>query len=274
MINPLLRYFHRNVAQHRPVILMYHSVQLDNQQPNWPWAVSMRRFRSQIDFLAAEGWVTTTVCDLAAKPNHWKERTVVITFDDGFVDNLDACEELERRGMLATLFIVSGSIGRKPAWPDWPDPGRPDVCLLNGAQLRTLRDAGMEIGSHSVSHTHLTDADDHRLHTELKNSKLTLEENLEDELSSFAYPYGELDERCIAAVQQAGYDAACTTRPGWALRDNDSYSLRRLTVFNTDTVSTLARKLCFGSNDASWGQVWRYTAKRLTARIGSRIKKP
>ena len=65
------------------------------------------------------------------------------------------------------------------------------------------------------------------------------------------------------AVQRAGYRTACTTRTGWALRDGDPYRLRRLTVFNTDTASTLARKLYLGSHDVRWSDLARYATRRL-----------
>jgi hypothetical protein len=92
-------------------------------------------------------------------------------------------------------------------------------------------------------------------------------------VTSFAYyPYGAWDERCISAVRRAGYRAACTTRFGWALRDGDPYQLRRLTVFNTATVGSLARKLCLGSNDVSWQAVSRYALQRATSRGGRRTE--
>lgn len=79
---------------------------------------------------------------------------------------------------------------------------------------------GMEVGSHTVSHTRMTELDDMNLMRELAHSKATLEDLLGSPVDSFAYPYGDWDTRCAEAVQQAGYSAACTTRTGWALRDN------------------------------------------------------
>jgi hypothetical protein len=98
---------------------------------------------------------------------------------------------------------------------------------------------------------------------ELADSKVTLEDLLGTAINSFAYPYGVWDARCAEAVAQAGYSAACTTRSGWALRDRNPYLLRRLCVFNTDTPSTLARKLYLGSNDASWEAMARYGIHRM-----------
>ncbi|WP_413438376.1 polysaccharide deacetylase family protein [Sulfuriferula sp. GW1] len=264
MIDPFSNYLHRSAGQHGPVMLMYHSVTGGGGRPNWPWAVSMQRFRDQLDFLAETGWATPTMAELVAAPEKWTGRTAVITFDDGYVDNLAAWEELQKRGMRATWFMVSGSVGREPSWPT---DGRPAGRLLNAAELRTMQASGMEVGSHTANHVRLTQADDKLLSAELNDSKAALEDALGSEISSFAYPYGAWDARCASAVRESGYRAACTTRTGWALRDDDPYLLRRLTVFNTDTAGSLARKLYFGSHEVSWPAVARYAMQRLTSRM-------
>lgn len=264
MIDPLSRYLHRHAGQHGPVLLMYHSVMRGHGSPEWPWAVSMQRFRDQLDFLAEAGWATPTMGELVATPEKWTGRTAVITFDDGYVDNLAAWEELQKRGMRATWFLVSGSMGKEP---DWSSDGRPAGRLLNRGELLAMQASGMEIGSHTAHHVRLTQADDHLLNVELSESKATLEDALGHEVSSFAYPYGAWDARCAKAVHETGYRAACTTRTGWALRDGDPRLLRRLTMANTDTASSLARKLYFGGNDVSWPSVARTAIQHAVARM-------
>jgi peptidoglycan/xylan/chitin deacetylase (PgdA/CDA1 family) len=261
MIDPITRSLHRNAGKHGSIMLMYHAIASGKETPAWPWAVSMRQFCDQLNFLATEGYATPTMNELIAAPaKKWQGRTAVITFDDGYVDNLAACEELQKRGMRATWFIVSGSIGQPPRWPE---DGRPAGRLLNADELREMRENGMEVGSHTVSHTRMTGLDDMNLMRELAHSKATLEDLLGSPVDSFAYPYGDWDARCAEAVQQAGYSAACTTRTGWALRDNTPYQLRRLTVFNTDTTSSFARKLYFGSHDVRWRDIARYALRRF-----------
>lgn len=259
-IDPLSRYLHRQSGNHGPVMLMYHSVQGGMRTPAWPWAVSMQRFREQLDFLVNEGYATPTMGELAAAPDQYSGRTAVITFDDGYIDNLEACHELQKRGMRATWFVVSGSIGM---FPQWPGDGRPEGRLLNAVELREMQAMGMEVGSHTVSHVRLTEVDDVRLMQELIDSKVALESFLGNAANSFAYPYGAWDARCADAVKNAGYAAACTTRTGWALRDNSPYQLRRLTIFNADTLGSFARKLYFGSHDVGWLDVVGYALRRL-----------
>ncbi|HQT30368.1 MAG TPA: polysaccharide deacetylase family protein [Thiobacillus sp.] len=260
-IDPISRSLHRQAGQHGPIMLMYHAITPGKAISAWPWSVSMQRFRDQLDFLATEGYATPTMGELVAAPaKTWRGRTAVITFDDGYIDNLDACQELMKRGMRATWFIVSGSVGQSPLWPD---DGRPAGRLLNVAELRDMQENGMEIGSHTVNHVRLPETDDVRLMQELTDSKATLEDILGNAVNSFAYPYGAWDVRCAEAVEQAGYAAACTTRTGWALRDKDPYRLRRLTVFNTDTLGSFTRKLYFGSHDVRWRDIAAYALRRL-----------
>jgi len=129
----------------------------------------------------------------------------------------------------------------------------------------------MEIGSHTVNHVRLPEAEDATLMCELSASKATLEDLLGKPVESFAYPYGAWNEHCEAAVQKAGYHYACTTRTGLALRDDNSYRLRRLTVFNDDTTGSFARKLALIANDASWNSVLRYAVGRAVARLPIRV---
>lgn len=268
--DPLSALLHRNAGQHGPAMLMYHAVTPSASPPAWPWAVSMQRFRDQLDFLAAAGYATPTLGELVSRPaSAWTGRTAVITFDDGYVDNLEACAELQKRGMRASWFVVTGAIGEAPTWPA---DGRPAGRLLNAAELREMNAVGMEIGSHTVSHARLTEVDDARLHQELRDSRATLEDLLGHTVGSFAYPFGAWDARCAAAVRDAGYAAACTTRTGWALRDGDPYLLRRLTVFNHDTTSSLARKLLFASNEVSWNAVARHFVQQTQVRLGMRAR--
>jgi peptidoglycan/xylan/chitin deacetylase (PgdA/CDA1 family) len=249
MIDPVSRYLHRQAGIHGPVMLMYHSITPDKGTPDWPWSVSLQRFRDLLNFLADEGYVTPTMSELILAPKRWMGRTAVITFDDGYVDNLAACEELTKMNMRASWFIVTGSIGQEPTWSA---DGRPNGRLLNADELRDMQAGGMEIGSHTISHANLAKTDDACLQMELVESKTALSDILGSTVTGFANPYGVWDSRCANAVQQAGYAAACTTSTGWAMRDGDPYRLRRLSIYNTDTISSFGRKLAYAANDVSW----------------------
>ena len=266
-LNPVSARLQRQPSPHGPVMLMYHAVPPQDRRPAWPWAVSLESFERQLDFLQAEGYATPTVSQLMAEPERFRSRTAVITFDDGYADNVGAAAALHRRGMRATWYMVSGSIGRAP---EWPFDGRPAGRLMDAAELRALQDAGMEIGSHSLRHRRMTELDPQAQLREAVASKGSLEDLLGAEVHSFAYPYGTFDNACVDAVRQAGYRSACTTAPGWMLRDGDPFRLRRLTVFNHDTLGTFRRKLVFASHDVNWLHLSRYWARRALQRVTGR----
>jgi peptidoglycan/xylan/chitin deacetylase (PgdA/CDA1 family) len=265
VLTPISRLLHSRAHIRGPVALMYHSVSPGPVRPDWPWAVSLDSFKAHLDFLLAEGWKTTTLSNLTTRPTEALTKTVAITFDDGYADNFAAFEALMQRDMKASWFIVSGSIGRSAGWQD---PGMPELTLLAATQLREMHQQGMEIGSHTVNHAKLPQQNDATLHRELRTSKLGLEDILGAPVMGLAYPYGLFDDRCRHAAQDTGYLHACTTQSGWALLDKDPYLVRRLTVYNTDTVSTLARKMAYAANDIAWGTLIKarlnYTLSRMT----------
>lgn len=264
MIDPITKLLYRGAGRHGPVAVMYHSVSLGSGVPDWPWALSAQRFRAHLDLLADGDWTTVTVRDLLDRRSIATPRTIAITFDDGYSDNLVACKELCQHGMKGTWFVVSGSIGGKPSWAE---DGGPHESLLSVNELREMHASGMEIGSHSVNHVRLTTLDDAQLRREVVDSKQALEDAIGAEVVSFAYPYGDWDTRCAEAVREAGYRFACTTATGWATRDADPYRLRRLSVFNDDDVARFARKLALGSHDISWQRLIAYWARRLRCRL-------
>jgi peptidoglycan/xylan/chitin deacetylase (PgdA/CDA1 family) len=265
-IDPVSDYFLRRAGGHGAVALMYHSINPEGGEPDWPWAVSRKRFLSQITLLHDAGWKTLSISELLATNASTHQRKVIITFDDGYVDNLAAVEILHSFNMCATWFVVSGCIGRKP---NWFSNGEPPGRLLDASELRDMRALGMEIGSHTVRHHPLTKLDPESRAIELRDSKTSLENTLGHGISHFAYPYGATDAECERAVVDAGYLSASTTRTGWALRDQNPLGIRRLTVFNTDTIGSFSRKLYFGSHAVAWGDVLRYGLGRCGWRIRS-----
>jgi peptidoglycan/xylan/chitin deacetylase (PgdA/CDA1 family) len=189
-----------------PMILMYHAVADQEQDPN-QLCVPPRRFIEQLNWLSRSGLRGVSVGTLIDAMHAGTAAGLVgITFDDGYTSVLDtALPELERRGFSATAFIISGRIGGTNEWdegPVWP--------LLDAAGVRELAAApGIEIGSHSVSHPELAGLGARRQAAEVTASRQQLEDLLGSQLRGFAYPYGSMDGAARHAVGSAGYEYAC-----------------------------------------------------------------
>jgi peptidoglycan/xylan/chitin deacetylase (PgdA/CDA1 family) len=156
-------------------------------------------------------------------------RVAVITFDDGYVDTLEqALPILQKNGFSATCYVISQRTGQ---YNDW-DAASLNVrkSLMNDEQVRAWHAAGMEVGAHSRTHPRLTGCTDAELLDEIAGSKSDLEALLGQPVTQFCYPYGDLDERVVAATRLAGYDAATTVQRGRARVGDDAMLLRRVLV--------------------------------------------
>lgn len=127
-----------------------------------------------------------------------------LTFDDGFVDNLEQLAPLLRRlDAAATVFVVPGLLGR-------PHPDHPAARCLTAQEVVELADL-VEIGSHTMSHRDLTTLAPREQLRELRDSREALESLLQRPVDTVAYPYGRADRTTVAAAREAGYRAGCRT---------------------------------------------------------------
>jgi peptidoglycan/xylan/chitin deacetylase (PgdA/CDA1 family) len=201
-----------SAPEHEVLLLAYHAV-----SARWPadLSVTPERLSSQLGLLMARGYRGATLYQAVRDPP--AERTVAVTFDDGFrsVATL-ALPILRRYGIPGTIFIPTNYIGtdepmRWPGIDQWSG-GRHEAEALpmTWADVAMLVDAGWEVGSHTRSHPRLTRLDDASLAAELNGSREMCERQISQPCRTLAYPYGDHDERVVAAARAAGYEAACT----------------------------------------------------------------
>lgn len=205
-------YFYRTCYE--VPILMYHRITADTAASG-P-RVSPQVFERQMEFLKVHGYHVMPLAELVALIRSGKQpprKTVVITFDDGFLDNFsDAFPVLRKMDFPATIFMITRNIGES-GW-------------LAEEDLRILDEGGISIGSHTVSHAFLPKLDSMEVERELRESKQRLEEVLGHPVSLFSYPAGGVTKAIKEAVRTAGYEGAITTNYG--RQKGDIYALRRI----------------------------------------------
>lgn len=212
-------------------ILMYHNIGEPPPGSAWPVLyVSDATFRRQLGILRALGYRPVGMGEaMPVLRGERRERVAVITFDDAYADVYRlALPILLEAGARATTYAVSGCIGGYNAWDAEKVGARKP--LMDGLQLREWRRAGMEVGAHTRTHPRLPALGADALQAEVRGSKADLEQLLGEAIDQFCYPYGEQDGRVAAAVAEAGFVGATTTRRGRARPGDDPLLLPRISV--------------------------------------------
>ena len=199
------------------VILAYHSLNSDEEET---FALEPAEFEEQLQYLAAQGYQAVSLAELFdAWSGHGvlPAKPLVITFDDGYADNLTvALPILQRYGMKATIFVVAGEVGQ-PGYLTWE-------------QLKMWRAAGGEIGSHTFNHKLLVNLGPEECRRELALSKSLLERGAGVPVSFLAYPFGGVDFGVVAAMKETGYRGGCSGVSGVNPAGANPYTLRRVNV--------------------------------------------
>jgi peptidoglycan/xylan/chitin deacetylase (PgdA/CDA1 family) len=212
-------------------ILMYHYVrQVDAAADplGYRLSVTPAQFAAQLDWLDAQGYTPVRMDQAIAcmqGAEGCPQRPVALTFDDGYMDAAThALPLLRERGFVATFYIVHGFVGQ-PGYMGWEE-------------LRTLRDAGMQIGAHSLNHLDLTTLAPGAAAAEIGASGEQLAAALDVPITSFCYPAGKFNSATRAQVAQAGYRSAVTTLQG--RYTGDAYTLPRLRIEGTISLAGFA----------------------------------
>jgi peptidoglycan/xylan/chitin deacetylase (PgdA/CDA1 family) len=231
----------------RLVVLYYHGVPDE----------ARARFAGQMQALSRKTTVVRAA-HVGELPNGGD--CVAITFDDAFRSvGTNAVPELVRRGFPATIFVPVDCLGKKPSWEV---ETHVDDQVMTCDELRSLPEI-IEFGSHGLSHPHLARIDMSRVVDEVATSRHKLEELLGKQISLFAFPYGDYDERVVETCRSAGYERVFAIDPRPAdLRGRD-FVRGRVPVEPTDG------RLFFHLK-ASGAYAWMTHASALKRRLTSR----
>ena len=181
-----------------------------------PHVLSVRpdRFRRQIELALESGLQPLAVADGLdlLDAGEVGGRHFCVTFDDGYLDNLEhAVPVLRELGVPATIFVPTSVIDGVSTYWWFADP----PPALTWEQLRELAGEGLvDVQPHTRTHPWLPRLGEDEAHAEIAGSKRELEERLGKPATVFCYPAGLYGEREARLVREAGYRAAFTTDPG------------------------------------------------------------
>lgn len=239
----------------RPRVLMYHMVRehIDGAKFN-KLRVKPAEFEKQIRYMKEQGFHFVTMHELRENWGNHPEKTVAITFDDGYLDNLEnAYPILEKYQAKATIYVVVDRHDRD--WSTYKKAHHNSGELMHEAklsdeQVHFLANTGLvEIGSHTMSHANLAKLTDQQCLEELSLSKQQLEQITSQEVTSFAYPFGIYSDRDVEMAKQAGYRNAVTTKEGIDDLTPDFWQLQRIKISGKDGMFAVKLRLKLGKRE-------------------------
>jgi peptidoglycan/xylan/chitin deacetylase (PgdA/CDA1 family)/glycosyltransferase involved in cell wall biosynthesis len=255
----------REFGQRLPV-LAYHRVGPPVDGANPDLTVTPRRFRRHLALLRRLRYTPIT-------PGEWlawcrsaeplPRRPVLLTFDDAYADLAQyAFPALSDNGYRATLFTPSAYLGKENTWDEALQAGSHPVAhrMLDSADLIAWNRRGIDVGAHSRTHARLTALSSDEMIAEIERGKQDLERLLDARVTTFAYPFGAIDER-VRDVAAATFDAAFTIEEGLNTLATDPFLLHRSVVEPTDNALDVLFRLWLG-----WSPVHRLRLARRRVR--------
>ncbi|HEX4823339.1 MAG TPA: polysaccharide deacetylase family protein [Candidatus Polarisedimenticolaceae bacterium] len=192
-------------------ILNYHGTPRDRGHLWWHDFAGQMSWLDDHDYrVVGLGDVVAHVSGAATLP----PRTVALTFDDGWSNNLDvAFPLLHRRGWPATVFVPSAFLDRRP--------------FMTRDELREVVAMGFEVGNHTHSHPDVSTLSGAALREEVRTCSSVLEDVLGVAPRYFCFPYGRYDPASRAIVAESGFAGACSGRCAFNRQGDDPFLLRR-----------------------------------------------
>lgn len=228
-------------------VLMYHVIDTPMNNTEAPFCCEPALFRQHMEYLKISGYTVLSLNELLtgiSRRQVFPKNSVAITFDDGVACSYEkALPILDEFGFNATFFLISGLLGKTNEWAQ--NIGFPIRKMLTKEQLRALKSAGMEIGSHTINHRRLDQLDLDSIRIEVRDSKFQLEDIMGCEVLHFAYPMGRVNADVRREVAEAGYGSASGTIAGRNYINQNLFMLNRLDIRGNDSLWRFKFKLSF-----------------------------
>lgn len=209
-------------------VLMYHSI---GRERNNDAVIAPDLFARQMAFLYEHDYHPISLDQLYAYVTADRPlpvRPVVLTFDDGYRDTYDtALPLLKKYGFKSTLFLPGHQVGSR----------------FSLAELRAMKQAGMDIYAHGFSHRPLSSLNPAAQQEEIIRVKRTLDQSLHQDTRYFCYPDGRYTPITLSLLKEDGYRMAFTMVPGRVYYGDNPFTLRRIWMGNSIDMAAFARYL-------------------------------
>lgn len=190
-------------------------------------------FKKEIDKLIDDGAYFATLEEVQHffKTKNFPDKCVWISFDDGDETTYkNAYPILKEKNIPFTVFVIAGQVGNK---------NFNNLELMNWDELNEMKDSGLaSFGSHTYDMHYINSTKAEFLEPEnyeeffndIVKSKEVLKENLDINITSIAYPFGDASDQIAHLTSKAGFEYAFILAPHPIESNNDAYYLNRYMV--------------------------------------------
>ena len=236
------------------------------------WSVRAENLESQLQVLKEDGFNTLSLAEysrMARGLEPMKERSILLTFDDGFADNYYIAWQIAQKyNIKINLFVCPGIIGKhgpammggygdsetncagqsrleedaQPYMKRFPQLWRP----LTWQELRVMQEGGVGIGLHSYNHKNLATLTPQELIEDTTAALATMEGELGQRPCSFAFPYGGYNDytpQIISLLRDLGFDLIFAAHPGRTKLPSRQLVFPRIEIFQQDDLAIFRQKI-------------------------------
>lgn len=253
-------------GQTQMAILIFHRV--TDEIPPDGITVSTKRFRRICQMLKQSFQVVplAEIFRILRSGEPFPLRTLAITFDDSYRDNLEAARVLKEHQLPASFFIPTGMVETDKVY-EWDRDLEVRLANLSWDDVQEMADMGFDIGSHTVNHPNMAAVSEAEYLFELRESKKILEDRLQRPVQWFAFPFGgheHIPFARLSQVREMGYEGCVSAYSGFITPGMDDAILPREAVPYFDSVINLELYLrgCLH---------WMYSLKRKISSIAAGV---
>lgn len=141
------------------------------------------------------------------KAGFYDTSNVVITFDDGYLDNFSVAQRLSKLGYGGTFFIPTYYPGRS-------QPSQ-NLTYMSWDDIKKISDMGFEIGAHTVQHVNLRNCKPDRVEYEISQSIADIYNKIGKKPTTFSIPMGIYTNQVIVEIEKFGLKGCVTSNYGY-----------------------------------------------------------
>jgi peptidoglycan/xylan/chitin deacetylase (PgdA/CDA1 family) len=215
-----------------PSLMFHYAREVDEKKDPLGYGLSVKpeTYIKFLNWVQDNGYTTVTISQIYDYLQYGillPDKPVQFRWDDGHDNNWFVYQEMRKRGMTATFYVVTQKLELLPA------------------QWKQIDQDGFEVAAHTRTHPDLRAVKD--LAGEVAGSKKDLEAILGHPVRNFAYPYGYYNNTVKQMVRDSGFEIAVSTRGGYTWTSDSKLEEPTISVTGYDNVEAFASKVKQGT---------------------------